>query len=101
MLKYHQTTSNLREHLITQTPWQVRPSKVRGTAAKELPLFLPPYSLSPAACQKAITDKLTRFIFKDTKPIDILHELEPIYTVLSCTTITDRVVKLNYITKST
>ncbi|XP_056116949.1 E3 SUMO-protein ligase ZBED1-like [Rhinichthys klamathensis goyatoka] len=105
-MKYHSSTSNLRAHLTT-----LHPDKL-GDLSEEPPLkqaritsFLPLSSSRglPAVRQKAITDKLTRFICKDMRPInitqgsgfkDFIRELEPRYTVPSRATITDRVVKL-------
>ena len=105
-MKYHSSTSNLRANLMT-----FHPDKL-GDLSEEPPLkqaritsFLPLSSSRglPAVRQEAITDKLTRFICKDMRPInitqgsgfkDFIHELEPRYTVPSRTTITDRVVKL-------
>ena len=68
-------------------------------------LFLPPSSSRclPAARQEAITKKLTEFICKDMRPVNIsqgdgfkefIRESEPRYTIPSRGTITNRIVKL-------
>uniref|UniRef100_A0A8C9Z4Z2 BED-type domain-containing protein n=1 Tax=Sander lucioperca TaxID=283035 RepID=A0A8C9Z4Z2_SANLU len=105
-MKYHSSTSNLKAHLTTLNPDKL------GDLSEEPPLkqaritsflLLSSSRGLPAVRQKAITDKLTWFICKDMRPInitqgsgfkDFIHELEPRYTVRSRATITDRVVKL-------
>ncbi|KAK0153071.1 Zinc finger BED domain-containing protein 1 [Merluccius polli] len=114
-LTYHSTTSNLRAHLMTIHPGKL--NELPQGDGNQPPLkqakisaFLPPSSSRglPAARQASITDKLTRFICKDMRPInisqgsgfkDFVHELEPRYTIPSRATITDRVVKLYDTTK--
>lgn len=72
--------------------------------------FLPPSSSRylPAARQEAITKKLTEFICKDMRPVNIsqgdgfkefIREIEPRYTISSRGTITNRIVKLYNTTK--
>ncbi|XP_027138680.1 zinc finger BED domain-containing protein 1-like [Larimichthys crocea] len=111
-MKYHTTTSNMRTHLLTLHPGKLaeltsdtdepQPKQARITS------FMPASRGLSAERQKKITDKLTRFICKDMRPInisqgsgfkDFVQELEPRYAVPSRATISDRVVKLYDATK--
>lgn len=108
-LKYHSTTSNMSAHLHSMhyseyaerlaTEEEPRLKRARITS------FLPPSSSRclPAAWQEAITKKVTEFICKDMRPVNILQgdgfkefirEIEPRYTIPSRGTITNRIVKL-------
>lgn len=111
-MKYHTTTSNMRTHLLTLHPGKLaeltsdtdepQPKQARITS------FMPASRGLSAERQRKITDKLTRFICKDMRPInisqgsgfkDFVQELEPRYAVPSRATISDRVVKLYDATK--
>ncbi len=114
-MKYHTTTSNMRAHLLTLHPGKLAELTSEADAPQpkqaRITSFLPPSPSSwglSAERQRKITDKLTRFICKDMRPInisqgsgfkDFVHELEPRYAVPCRATISDRVVKLYDTTK--
>ena len=78
-LKYHSTTSNMNthlhsmhysvyaEHLATEEEPRLKQARITS--------FLPPSTSRclPAARQEVITEKLTEFICKDIRPVNILQ----------------------------
>ncbi|XP_076581873.1 E3 SUMO-protein ligase ZBED1-like [Chaetodon auriga] len=104
----------MRTHLLTLHPGKLAEltSDTDEPQAKQARItsFMPASSSRglSAERQRKITDKLTRFICKDMRPInisqgsgfkDFVQELEPRYAVPSRATISDRVVKLYDATK--
>ncbi|CAK6949708.1 zinc finger BED domain-containing protein 1-like [Scomber scombrus] len=113
-MKYHTTMNNMRAHLVTLHPGKLAELTSEADAPQpkqaRITSFLPASSSRglSAERQSRITDKLTRFICKDMRPInisqgsgfkDFVHELEPRYAVPCRATISDRVVKLYDTTK--
>ena len=112
-MKYHTTTSNLRNHVATLHPEIFATMNDEDEPAlkqAKITSYVPPATSSrglPAARQKVITEKLTKFLCQDMRPINLtqgdgfrefVKELNPLYKIPCNTTITDRVVKLYDVT---
>ena len=94
-LKYHSTTSNMSAHLhsvhYSEYAEQLAAEEEPRSKQPRITSFLPPSSSRclPAGRQETITKKLTEFICKDMRPVNIsqgdgfkefIREIEPRYT---------------------